>query len=202
MSGVEKVTDLTSEKVLGYFETVKSVFYVKMAMINWFYSGDVVKHRALSAAAAEMAGNFGDDFMQRGLNNITEEVVENLKEDATTALIVSSWSVFEQIIKDLTVPDYSTHPSMLQADYHNGILGYSQGERAEIGLFYHLRNAIVHYNGAFHAYRTVDITYAGTHFKSEGHFGEKIVVSPKLAMSICDDLQKYAMKAWSHLARP
>lgn len=197
----EKITNLTSDMVLGYFETLKSCFYVKMGVLYWFQSGDIGKHRDLSSVASILAQEFNDDLAAKVLNSITSEVVENFKEDAVTALMLSAWTVFEQVIKDLTVPDYATQPNLLQADYHNGILGFTQLERKEIDLFYHMRNAIAHYNGAYHAYRTVDTTYKGQHFKSDGHIGEKIVISPRLAMNIANDLEKYAMKAWSHVGR-
>lgn len=201
MNTNESVNGLTCDKVLGYFETMKSCFYVKMGMILWFEGGNIEKHRDLSSVSAAMAGQFNDELAAKVLQSITPEVVANLKEDAITALVMSGWSVFEQVIKDLTVPDYAMQTTMLQADFHNGILGFTQNERDEIALFYHLRNAIAHYNGAYHAYRTVDITYEGQHFKSDGHFGQKIIVSPKLAMQMISDLEKYAMKAWTHLGR-
>jgi hypothetical protein len=201
MTDVEKVTNLTSDMVLGYFETMKSCFYVKLGVIAWFEGGDVAKHRELSSIAAEAASAFNDELAVKVLASIRPEVVENLKEDAITALLMSGWAVFEQVIKDLTVPDYATQPHLLQADFHNGILGFTQTERAEIALFYHIRNAIAHYNGAYHAYRTVDVAYGGRHFKSDGHFGEKIDVSIRLAVQIVDDLEKYALKAWSHVGR-
>jgi len=197
----EKITNVTSDMVLGYFETLKSCFYVKMGVLYWFQSGDIRKHRELSSVASILAKEFNDDLAAKVLNSITSEVVENLKEDAVTALMLSAWTIFEQVIKDLTVPDYATQPILLQADYHNGILGFTQLERKEIDLFYHLRNAIAHYNGAYHAYRTVDSMYRGQHFKSDGHIGEKIVISPGLAMHIANDLEKYAMKAWSQVGR-
>lgn len=201
MTTNESINGLTSDKVLGYFETMKSCFYVKMGMMLWFEGGDIEKHRDLSSVSAAMAHEFNDELAVNILSSITPEVVDNLKEDAVTALLVSGWSVFEQVIKDLTAPDYATQATMLQADFHNGILGFTQNERDEIALFYHIRNAIVHYNGAYHAYRKVDITYNGQHFRSDGNYGQKIVVSPNLAMQICNDIQNYAMQAWSHRGR-
>lgn len=201
MTGPEMTTNLTSTMVLGYFESLKSCFYVKLGIQLWFERGDVEKHRAISCVASTIASSFNDDFAAKVLASLTNEVVTNLREDAVTALVLSAWTVFEQVIKDLTVPNYATQPDLLQADFHNRILGFTQTERDEISLFYHVRNAIVHYNGAYHAYRKVDVTYARIQFKSEGHFGEKINVTPKIAMQIVDDLQKYAMKAWSHIGR-
>lgn len=201
MTPPEMTTNLTSDMVLGYFETLKSCFYVKLGMMLWFEAGNVEKHRALSDVASIVAGEFSDELAAKVLRSITPEVVENLKEDAVTALILSGWTVFEQMIKDITSPNYATQSNLLQADFHNGLLGFTQHERDEIALFYHIRNAIAHYNGAYHAYRTVDTTYKGQHFKSVGHFGEKIIVSPRLAMNIINDLERYAMKAWSHVGR-
>lgn len=202
MTSTEKITNLTSDMVLGYFETMRSVFYVKMGVLVWFEGGSIPKHRDLSEASAAVAAQLGDTLSAKILSSIPPEVVENLKDDAITALIISGWTVFEQVIKDLTVPDYATQATLLQADFHNGILGFTLTERDEIALFYYIRNAAVHYNGAFHAYRTVNVTYTGKHFQSAGHLGEKINVTPQLAMTIVNDLEKYAMKAWSHCRRP
>jgi hypothetical protein len=201
MSNTENILSLTSEMVLGYFESLKSCFYVKLGMILWFDAGSVEKHRDLSTVASAVAAELEDELATKVLSSIQPEVVANLKEDAVTGLILSGWAVFEQVIKDLTVPDYANQSTMLQADFNNGILGFSQSERDEIALFYHLRNAIAHYNGAYHAYRTVDITYRGKHFTSNGHFGEKIELTPKLSIHIIEDLQRYAMKAWTHRGR-
>lgn len=197
----ESINGLTSVKVLGYFESVKSNFYLKLGSILWLEAGCVDWHKALSDGASAIAGQLGDQLAEQILGSIGSEPVENLKEDAVTALIVSAWSVFEQIIKDLTVPDYATYIGKLNADYHNGILGLEKADRDQIDLFYHIRNAIAHYNGAYHAYKPIDLTYQGTHFKSNGHFGEKIIISPQLAVQITDDLQRYAMKAWTHCGR-
>ncbi|AZS19187.1 hypothetical protein [Caulobacter sp. FWC26] len=202
MADIEKVTDLTSDKLLGYFESMRSCFYVKLGMLTWLEGGNLEKHRALSDAASSVALELGDKTAARTMATIQDKVVENLKEDAVTALLVAGWSVFELVIKDLTAPDYATQSTMLSLDFHNGILGFTLAEREEITLFYHLRNAVVHYNGAYHAYRVVDATYDGQHFKSVGHFGEKIEMTLGLVVKIVNDLEKYAMKAWAHLGRP
>lgn len=199
---IESINALTSDMVLGYFESFKGNFYLKLGVLLWFEGGAIEQHKALSENATLIATEFGDEVAGKMLASIRPEVVENLKEDACTSLVLSAWSVFEQIIKDLTVPDYATQPNLLQADYHRNSLGFSASERAEIDLFYYLRNAIAHYNGAYHAYKTVNASYGGRTFVSTGHLGEKIEVSPKLAMAIADDLEKYAMQAWTRAGRP
>lgn len=201
MSDAEKVTGLTSDKILGYFETIRSVAYVKLATISWLEEGDVAKHRDLSKRASEIAKTVGDELATKILRTITTEVVDNLKEEIVTTALVSAWNVFELVIKDLTAPNYVLQPNKLNADFYNNLLGFSVAEKDEIALFYHIRNAVLHYNGAYHAYKTVDVTYHGKHFKSEGHFGEKIDASFDLAMHIVKDLEAYAMQAWCHLGR-
>jgi hypothetical protein len=198
----ETINQLESHDVVGYFESLRSVFFVKMGTLMMFEGGDLQQHKAISSAAAAMAREMGSDHLARGLAAIGQEVVENIKEDAVTGLHLSAWSIFEQVIKDVVTPDYATQDKLLQADYNRAIFGFSQRERDEIGIFYHFRNAIMHYNGAYHAYRKVDIHYEGRHFLSDGHFGEKIVISPKLALKMADDLERYTMQAWSKVAQP
>lgn len=198
--GIESINDLEDYMVLGYFESIKGVFYAKMGVAGWFELGNVAQHRELSSAASKMAKEFGDEDSALALSHLQPEMVENLKEDAITAAVLSAWAVFEQIIKDLPNPDYADTGTMFNADFYRNIFGFTNQEKKELEFFYHLRNAIVHYNGAYHAYRQVDLTYEGEHFKSAGHFGEKMIVSPKIAHKIVCDLEKYAIKAWSNSA--
>jgi hypothetical protein len=202
MPQVEKVTQLESHHVLGYFENMRSAFFLKMGVLAQFHIGNIEQHRVLSKAAAEMATELGDEHCARFLSSINEEIVENLKEDTVGSLIVSAWTVFELIIKDVVTPDYANSPRLLQADYKRKIFGFTAREKKELDLFYHIRNAALHYNGAYHAYRKVDIHYEGQHFLSDGHIGEKIIVSPKVALKIVEDLQRYTMQAWSKCAQP
>ncbi len=197
---VENINDLQDYMILGYFETIKGVFYTKMGSVGWFESGNIEQHKELSSAASHMAKEFGDEESARILSNTQPEMVDNLKEDAITAVVLSAWSVFEQVIKDLPNPDYANATTMFSANFNRGIFAFSAQEKKELEFFYHLRNAIVHYNGAYHAYRQVDLTYEGMPFKSAGHFGEKIVISPKIAHRIVCDLEKHTLKAWAKAA--
>ncbi len=198
----ETINNLNSANVLGYYESIRSVFYVKLGVLGFFEAGNITEHQTISNAASEMALALGMNFDAAVLGNISEEVVDNLKEDAITALIVSSWNVFEQVIKDLASPGYASSSVKLNADFYKKIFGYTQPEIAEIEFFYHLRNAIAHYNGTYHAYKMVDVSYNNRKFKSDGHIGEKIEVDFPLAFSISNDLEKYAMQAWSAAAQP
>jgi hypothetical protein len=198
---IETIRGFQSQDVVGYFETLRSAFYTKMATILLFEEGNLRHHKELSVAASTIAREMGDQFQSRALSKITPEVVENLKDDAVTGIVLDSWSVFELIIKDVVSPDYFLRTDLLQADFKRSVFGFTPTEQSEIGLFYHIRNAAMHYNGAYHTYRTVDIHYQGQHFLSAGHEGEKIVISPKLALQIATDLEKYSAQAWSKVAQ-
>lgn len=58
----ESINKLSSDMVLGYFETMKSSFYLKLAVVSWFESGNVPQHTALSADASTMAMEFSDEL--------------------------------------------------------------------------------------------------------------------------------------------
>lgn len=197
----ESINNLTSDMVLGYFKSLKSTFYVKMSVISMFEYGDVKQHSLLSERSSILAKEFNDVAASQDLASIRPEVVENLKEDAVTSLLSSSWAIFEQVIKDIVSPDYATRPIVLNADYRRKSLGFTNADKDTIDLFYHIRNALLHYNGAYNAVRQVNVTYQGSLFASANRLGEKIIVSPSLAMNITCDLEKYAMSAWSHAGR-
>ena len=66
-------------------------------------------------------------------------------------------------------------------------------------LFYYIRNALVHYNGAYFTAKYININYKGTTFNSIGHEGEKIYIKDiNQAFSIHLDIEQYAYKAWNN----
>ena len=115
-----------------------------------------------------------------------------------TSLLTSSWNVFEQITKDLTKANYATQTDELSVCYQNNKFQFNSHEKKDIELFYYIRNAIHHYNGAYNAAKDIDHRYAGMDFKSLGHYGEKMDVSIELAWKITRDLSRYTIKAWSN----
>jgi hypothetical protein len=199
---VENIDALDEIKILGYFETIRSVFLAKLAMLVALKDPDPnVRNlfQALIVRSAEaVTEELGDLPALQALRNQNPEIVLNLHEDTITAILLSSWAVFEQIIKDIPNPNYSRIPSSINADFRRRKFGFTNKEKDTIAVFYHIRNAIMRYNGAYHAYKMVDHTYHGTHFKSAGHIGEKIIVSVDVAYQTCKDLETYSMKAWTN----
>lgn len=66
-------------------------------------------------------------------------------------------------------------------------------------LFYYIRNAIVHYNGAYFSYRVIDHVYDGYRYQSKGQEGIKIFIpSAKTAFKMHLDIEKHAYKAWDN----
>ena len=203
LPAVETINDLNDTDILGYYESLRGNFCYKCGMVVGLSADNLlgsIFHQTLSSFIEEFnSQSFNTPIVVEAFEQKNPETIENLKEDAVTALVVGSWSCFEQIIKDLPNPNYAEDPNSQNADFYRQIFGFSQQEKNEIEFFYHLRNAIVHYNGAYHAYKKVDLLYHGSPFKSDGQIGEKIIVSPKLAYEISIDLEKYAMKAWSNV---
>jgi hypothetical protein len=92
----------------------------------------------------------------------------------------------------LTTDDIST-------DYKKKIFGLSDREKKNLDLFYYIRNAIVHYNGAYYAYREIDHTYEGFRYFSEGQEGTKILIpSTQIAFKMHLDIEDYIYKAWDN----
>jgi len=57
---------------------------------------------------------------------------------------------------------------------------------------------MVHYNGAYYSYRSINHKYKNLEFKSEGNIGNKITISPKAVFDIICDLEAYSVKAWNN----
>ena len=196
----ETINDLNEAKLLGYFETIKGVFVTKLVFLLHFMNeeGNLVTANLNAAKVEEVKAEFAFDLVYNAIQNGNKELVENYIEDIVTTAVVSSWNVFEQLIKDLPTPNYALGTGDIAADYSRNMFALSQDEKRNLALFYYIRNAIDHYNGAYFAYSNIDRTYRGQHFLSAGHHGEKILVSLKMAWNIVGDIEQYAMKAWGN----
>lgn len=151
---VEEINALDEAKILGYFETVKSVFLLKLVLLvsvvkerNGKYSIDPAKipDDAIDSAKALI----DDPIFYKALRRGNEELYLNYAEDMITGLLTSSWIVFEQITKDLVKPDYATQPEELSVSYQNSLFQFSKREKKDLELFYYIRNANQHYNGSY-----------------------------------------------------
>jgi len=205
-SGPESINDLNEIKILGYFETIRSTFLIKLALILNLQDlkSREIMHGLLLRWASEINNTLPDETFMKAFAKLNPELIENLKEDAVSALVSGSWVVFEQIVKDLSKSDYATDAGDISANYQRGSFGFSKAEKDDLDFFYYLRNAMVHYNGAYYAYRDLDHTYNGITYKSVGHHGEKMEFTIYFAFQISADLEKYSMKAWtgSRMPRP
>lgn len=196
---IEKVTDLDKAKILGYFETIKSVFFTKWLLL--------IKHSNGKKLIINADDNFKEVFKDfkhfsqyiKALNNGNNELLLNFQEDIGTTLLISSWSVFELIIKDLAKTDYALASNDISTDYHKNIFGLTDREKKNLDLFYYIRNAIVHYNGAYYAYREIDHVYEEFRYFSKGQEGTKIdFPSMAVAFNMHVDIENYAHKAWEN----
>ena len=119
---IETIKNLDEPKILGYFETIRSVFLMKCAvylLLEQVRDSEAAKifHALLSRTAGQLTDHFGDTPTLKALQQANPEVIENLKEDITTTVVLSSWAVFEQIIKDMPNPNYADDPTAYNADF-------------------------------------------------------------------------------------
>ena len=196
---IEKVTNLNELKALGYFETICSVFFTKLLLLTYHTDGKKI----IISLTNDVVDVFKDftDFAQytKALKRGNNELLLNFQEDITTSLLISSWTIFEQIIKDLSKKDYALSKEDISADYRKNIFGLSDREKKNLDLFYYIRNAIVHYNGAYFSYREIDHVYSGYRYQSMGHEGEKIFIpSTQDAFKMHLDIENYAYKSWDN----
>ncbi len=202
---MEKVTDLDEAKLLGYFESIKGVFLTKFVFVAAFTKKSNGTHHFDAASIPREAidyvkHEFDDPVFYKALEQSNPELHANFIDDLVTSLLTSSWNIFEQITKDLTSLDYSTKPDDLSVCYTNGKFQFDKREKKDIELFYYIRNATHHYNGAYYAGKDIDHRYAGIDFKSSGHYGEKIPVNIPTAYQMSVDMERYTIKAWQNAA--
>ena len=86
---------------------------------------------------------------------------------------------------------------VLNAHFERNVFGFTKDEKADLEFFQYLRHAIMHYNGAYYAHRSIDHEYKGKRYESKGHCGEKMVSSVKTAWAILLDIERYSLKAWN-----
>jgi len=203
---IENINALDEAKLLGYFESIKSVFLLKLILLT-----SVLKTRSdgqptidttnLGGAIREVKDLIDDPIFYKSLEKGNLELVQNFQDDIGTSLFISSWIVFEQITKDLVKTDYATQTDELSVCYQNKRFEFSDREKRDIALFYYIRNAVLHYNGAYYAASDIDHRYDGVDFRSNGHHGEKIDTSIARSWKIATDIQRYTIKAWSNAKR-
>lgn len=200
---VETVTNLDEVKILGYFESLRGIFLGRFLMLATFTRTEGDK-RTLDAGLlapdtlAEVQALFPDPVFYASLARGNAELFDNLLDDLSTSTVTASWNVFEQIIKDLLRADYVLHAGEMSANYQNARFQFTTREKKDLDLFYYLRNATHHYNGAYYAAKAINHRYAGQDFVSAGHEGEKMPGSIGLSYRILQDLERYSLKAWSN----
>jgi len=200
---METVTALDEAKILGYFESLRSAFLTKLIVIGAVVSMrdgklKIDAQRLPSDVVTAVEQEFDDPLFYKALRQGNDEILLNYQDDLVTSLFGSSWIVFEQITKDLVNPDYTTQVGDFSVNYQNNRFQFTTLEKKDIELFYYVRNAIQHHNGAYYALKSIDHRYAGKNFVSTGHLGEKIEIDAKVAWRIAKDLERYTLKAWGN----
>jgi hypothetical protein len=185
--------------VLGYFESIKSVFLLKSALLWGLESKELRDefYPLVLRAAAAVVEEFSEPLFIKALQKRNPEVRDNLKEDIVTDTLLSAWAVFEQITREVPNPSYAGDAAVLTAGFERNVFGFTRAEKEDLEFFQYLRHAIMHYNGSYYAYRSIEHKYNGKRYESKGHAGEKMVSSPKTVWKILLDLEKYSLKAWN-----
>jgi hypothetical protein len=203
----ETVTDIDEAKVLGYFETVKSTFLLKLLLLRSHVDAnmEVLDFRSFKKEHIdELRAVYSDPTLYRSLAARSGALVPNLLEDVATAALIGGWIIFELVIKDLTQKDYSLVPAELTADFNQNAFGLSSREKKDLELFYYIRNSLVHHNGAFYAKNSpISHTFGGLSVESAGKEGQKISLTLPFIWQLLLRLEELTLKAWtsSHLHR-
>jgi len=200
----ESINNMDEAMLIGYFASIKSNFLFKLTLISHFVIPDSLRvdtSKINMSLASEVAGRFDGDLFLRALKKGNRELTQNFLDDIVTSLITSSWNIFEQIIKDLIKPNYSNGNNEMKLCYTHRRFEFNKTEKKNIGLFYYIRNAICHHNGAFFASKDINHHYRGNHFNSKGNIGKKITLDPKISWSIACDLESYTEKAWTNFKK-
>ena len=197
------VLNLDESKILGYFETIHGVFLSKVIFLFSHLDANgtasCIEPTSVPVDAInEVKKLFDYPLFYKAFVNKNAELYLNLQEDIVTSTVITSWIVFEQIVKDLSVANYAQLASQNSVNYENRIFQFEKREIKDLELFYYIRNATLHYNGAYYAAKNISHRYKGTDFISAGHIGEKIETSIILAWDIAIDLEKHSLKAWNN----
>lgn len=200
---IETVTSLDELKALGYFETIRTVYYTKYLMLFHHTDGKRLFIDVPDEIKKVFEGKDDFELYLKALARGNEELLRNFREDIVISLVINSWVVFELIIKDLTKKDYSLSKDDISVDYKRGTFGLTTREKKNLDLFYYIRNAFVHYNGAYYAYREIDHAFGGHRFESKGNEGVPIFMPGPTAFKIHQEIERLAYKAWdnSHKAK-
>jgi hypothetical protein len=200
----ESILNLDEVKILGYFESIRCVFLTKILLlfshVNSKGQSSIIDPNTFpSSVLQEVKDIFDDPLFYKSFANKNTELYLNLQDEIVTSMLISAWSVFEQITKDLSCPNYVQSPSQLTANYENGIFQFSKQEKNDLELFYYIRNATLHYNGAYYGSKSINHRYRSKDFDSAANIGNKIEANISLAWHIALDLEKYAIKAWANV---
>lgn len=126
---IEKVTSLDELKALGYFETIRCVFFTKLLFLANHTDGQKLIIRVPNDVKEVFKDFFDFTQFMKALKRGNSELLLNFQDDIGTSLIISSWIVFEQIIKDLTKKDYALSKDNISVDYKKNIFGLSDREK-------------------------------------------------------------------------
>ncbi|QEC66758.1 hypothetical protein FRZ67_05360 [Panacibacter ginsenosidivorans] len=196
---IEKITNLDELKALGYFESIRSVFFTKLLLLINHTDGKKLIINIPEDVKAILNDHL--DFPQylKALKKGNKELLLNFQEDIVTTLLINSWVVFELIIKSLSKKNYALSEEDISVNYYKNIFGLTQLEKKNLDLFYYIRNAFVHYNGAYYSYKEIDHVYNGHRFFSKSREGSKIIIpDTDFAFKMHLDIEKYAYKAWDN----
>ena len=197
---LETISNPDETTLLGYFETIKCVFFTKLLLISASADHDMnlILPFNPSEILQQLRINFNDEISFKAIEQGNQEIILNLMDDLVSSSLIGAWSIFELTIKSLQHGNYANQSTTVSFNYNHRVFQFTAREKKDIGLFYYIRNAIVHYNGAYSSYKEIDRQYKGATFKSAENEGNKIVITPRVAFDIVSDLEMFSIKAWTN----
>ena len=196
----ETVLNLNESDILGYFETIECNFHTKLLLL--FNSLDknkrIIKSFIKDESKQIIIETFDGRMTMAAIDRGNSEPVQNFIEDALNTIILQSWCILELVCKDLIKPSYALLTEDQSCNYKAGFFGFSKDEKDDLDLFYYMRNALVHYNGAFYSSKTIDHSFNGVLFKSDGNGGFKGDLNLVTAFKISRRIQELTLKAWTN----
>ena len=197
---LETIANLDEVNILGYFESLNSIFITKFALISAHGKNDFgnkyIDPINIDEALKEVEKLFPHKTVYKSIRNKNEEIFLNLMDEFNTSILTGCWIVFELIVKSLIDEDYYLSTEDTTANFENSKFAFSKAEKKDLRLFYYLRNALVHYNGCYFKYRSIDHTFLGERFNSVGNEGNKIIIKIKTLWGILKRMEELSIKAW------
>lgn len=200
-----KQTTIDRDDIVNYYTTIQVNFLSKLSFLasytlkNDSGENEVKADSILLEHLGYIEPVLPHPQFYRSIKEGSSALHLNLQDDLATSAIVTSWNVFERIIKLLKYGNYSQESDKNAVDFLYGFFGFNSAEKNDLHFLYYVRNSIAHHNGVYYAYKEINHTYEGAVFKSKGNEGIQIEITNEIAYSMIRHLNTLSLKAWDNL---